>query len=230
MISVVTHLEPDILECEVKWALGSTTVHKASRCDEIPAELFKSLKDDAIKVMHSFCQLIWKTQSGHKTGKCQPSSQSPRRVVPKNVLTIGQSHSSPMLVRSSLKSCIPGFSIMWTKNFQMSRLGLEKEEELEIKLQTFAGLERKQGNFRKNIYLCFIDYAKAFDCVDYDKLWKALREMGIPDHFTCLLRNLYGTTDWLEIEEGIHQSCLLSPCLLNTYAEHIMRNAGLDEL
>ena len=73
----------------------------------------------------------------------------------------------------------------------MSRLGLEKEEELEIKLQTFAGLERKQGNFRKNIYLCFIDYAKAFDCVDYDKLWKALREMGIPDHFTCLLRNLY---------------------------------------
>ena len=73
----------------------------------------------------------------------------------------------------------------------MLKLGLEKEEKLEIKLQTFAGLERKQGNFRKNIYLCFIDYAKAFDCVDYDKLWKALREMGIPDHFTCLLRNLY---------------------------------------
>ena len=73
----------------------------------------------------------------------------------------------------------------------MLKLGLEKEEKLEIKLQTFTGLERKQGNFRKNIYLCFIDYAKAFDCVDYDKLWKALREMGIPDHFTCLLRNLY---------------------------------------
>ena len=109
---VVGHTEPDILECEVKWALGSTTVHKASRCDEIPAELFRSLKDDAIKVMHSFCQLIWKTQSGHKTGKCQPSSQSPRRVVPKNVLTIRQSHSSPRLVRSCLKCCTLGFSIM----------------------------------------------------------------------------------------------------------------------
>ena len=88
--------------------------------------------------------------SGHRTGKSQPSSQYPRRVVPKNVLTIRQSHSSPMLVGSCLKSRMLGFNIMSTKNFQMSTLGLEKEEELEIKLPAFTGLQRKQGNFRKS--------------------------------------------------------------------------------
>ena len=93
--------------------------------------------------------------------------------------------------------------------------------------------------FQKN-YLCFIDYHKAFDCVDYNKLWKILREMGIPDHQTCLLRNLYagqeatvrtghGTTDWFQIGKGVHEGCILSPCLFNLYAGYIMRNAGLNE-
>ena len=119
--------------------------------------------------------------SGHRTGKGQSSSQSPRRVVPKNVLTIGWLQSSPLLVRSCLKSYMLGFSIMWTKKFQMSKLALEKEAKLEIKLPTFTGLQRKQGNFRKNIYFCFTDYMKAFDHVDHNKLWKILKEMGIPD-------------------------------------------------
>ena len=98
----------------------------------------------------------------------------------------------------------------------------------------------KAREFQKNIYFCFIDYAKAFDCVDHNKLWKILKEMQIPDHLTCLLRNLYagqeatvrtghGTTDWFQIRQGIHQGCVLSPCLFNFYAEYIMRNAGLDE-
>ena len=92
----------------------------------------------------------------------------------------------------------------------------------------------------KNIYFCFTDYAKAFDYVDHNKLWKILKEMGIPDHLTCLLRNLYagqeatvrtghGTTEWFQIRKGISQGCILSPCLFNFYAEDIMRNAGLDE-
>ena len=92
----------------------------------------------------------------------------------------------------------------------------------------------------ENIYFCFIDYAKAFDYVDHNTLWKILKEMGIPDHLTCLLRNLYagqeatvrtwhGTTDWIHIGKGVRQGCILSPCLFNWYAEHIMRNAGLDE-
>ena len=98
----------------------------------------------------------------------------------------------------------------------------------------------KAREFQKSIYFCFIDYAKAFDCVDHNKLWKILKEMGIPDHLTCLLRNLYagqeatvrtgrGTTDWFQMGEGVCQGCILSPCLFNLYAEYIMRNAGLEE-
>ena len=97
---------------------------------------------------------------------------------------------------------------------------------------------KKAREVQKNIYFCFIDYAKAFDCVDHNKLWK-IQEMGIPDHLTCLLRNLYagqeavrtrhGTTDWFQIGKGLHQGCILSPYLFNIYAEYIMRNAGLDE-
>ena len=94
--------------------------------------------------------------------------------------------------------------------------------------------------FQKNIYFCLIDYAKAFDCVDHNKLWKILKEMGIPDYLTCLLRNLYagqeatvrtghGTTDWFQIGKGVRQGCVLSPCLFNLYAEYIMRNTGLEE-
>ena len=98
----------------------------------------------------------------------------------------------------------------------------------------------KAREFQKNIYLCFIDYTKAFDRVDHNKLWKILKEMGIPDHLTCLLRNLYagqeatvrtghGTTDRFQIGKGVCQGCILSPCLFYLYAEYIMRNAGLDE-
>ena len=96
-----------------------------------------------------------------------------------------------MLLSSYLKSYMLGFSVMWTKNFQMSKLCLKKTEEPESKLSTFSGSQRKQENSRKNIYLYFIDYNKAFDCGDHNKLWKALEQMGIPDHLTCFLRNLY---------------------------------------
>ena len=98
----------------------------------------------------------------------------------------------------------------------------------------------KAIEFQKNIYFFFIDYAKAFDCVDHNKLWKILKEMGIPDHLICLLRNLYavqkatvrtghGTTDLFQIGKGVRQGCIFSPCLFNLYAEYIMQNAGLDE-
>ena len=112
-------------------------------------------------------------------------------------------------------------------------------EEPEIKFPTSTESSKKQ-EFQKNIYFCFIDYAKAFDCVDHNKRWKILKEMGIPDHMTCLLRNLHagqeatvitghGTADWFQIGKGVRQGCILSPCLFNFYAEYIMRNAGLEE-
>ena len=123
----------------------------------------------------------------------------------------------------------------------MFKLVLEKAEEPEIKLPTSAGSWKRQESSKKNICFCFIDYAKAFDCVDDNKLWKILKEMGIPDHLTCLLRNLYagheatvrsghGTTDWFQIGKGVHQGCILSPCLFNLSAEYIMRNTGLEEV
>ena len=114
----------------------------------------------------------------------------------------------------------------------MFNLDLEKTEEPEIKLPTSVGSLKKQ-EFQKNICFCFIDYAKAFDCVDHNKLWKILKEMGIPDHLyagqEATVRTGHGTTDWFQIAKGVHQGCILSPCLFNLYAEYIMRNAGLDE-
>ena len=123
----------------------------------------------------------------------------------------------------------------------MFKLDLEKAEEPEIKLPTFDHhwIMKKARNFQKNIYFCFIDYTKDFDYVGHNKLWKILKEMVIPDHLTCLLRNLCTgqeatvrtgnrTTDWFQIGKGVHQSCILSPCLFKLYAEYIVRNAGLD--
>ena len=125
-------------------------------------------------------------------------------------------------------------------NFLMFKLVLEKAEEPEIKLPTSAGSWKKTREFQKNIYFCFLDYAKAFDCVDHNKLWTIPKEMGITDHHTCLLRNLYAsqeetvrtgheTTDWFQVRKGVCQGCILLPCLFNLYAEYIMRNAGLEE-
>ena len=117
--------------------------------------------------------------------------------------------------------------------------GLRKDRGTRDQIDNIHRIIEKAREFQKNIYLCFIDYAKAFDCVDHNKLWKILKEMGIPD-LTCLLRNLYAgqeatvrtghrTTDWFQIGKRVRQGCLLSPCLFNLYAEYIMRNAGLEE-
>ena len=175
-----------------------------------------------------FIQFVSKSgrpSSGHRTGNGQSSSQLPRRVVLKNVLTIGQLHPSSMLVRSCLKSCMLGFSIMWTKNFQISKLGLKRKRNQRSNSQHLLDYRESKG-IQKNIYLCFINYATNFDYVDHNKLWKTLREMGISDHLTCLLRNLYAgqeatvrtpyrTTDWFKIEKGVWQGYLLSSSLFN---------------
>jgi len=151
---VITHLEPEILECEIKWALGSSTTNKASGGDGTPVELFRILKDDAVKVRTRYISKFGKLSSGWKR------------------------------------------SALWTMQKPLT--------------------------------------------VWINKLWKILKELGIPDHLTCLLRNLHagqeatvraghGTTDWLQIGKGICRGCILSPCLFNFYAEYIMRNAGLEE-
>ena len=118
--------------------------------------------------------------------------------------------------------------------------GFRKGRGTRDQIANICWIIEKARVFQKNIYFCFIDYTKAFDCVDHNKLWKILKEMGIPDHLTCLLRNPYagqeatvktglGTTDWFQIRRGTRQGCILSPCLFNLYAEYIMWNAWLDE-
>ena len=119
--------------------------------------------------------------------------------------------------------------------------GFRKGRRTRDQIANIRWVTEKAREFQENIYFCFIDSAKAFDCVVHNKLWKILQEMGIPDHLTCLLRNLYAgqeatvrldmeqQTDWFQIGKGVHQGCILSPCLFNLYAEYIMRNAGLDE-
>ena len=116
--------------------------------------------------------------------------------------------------------------------------GFRKGRGTRDQIANICWIIEKTREFQKNIYFCFIDYAKAFDCVDHNKLWKILKEMGVLDLLTCLLRNLYagqeaivrtghGTTDWLQVGKEVHQGCILSSCLFNLYAEYIMRNIGL---
>ena len=129
---------------------------------------------------------------------------------------------------------------MWTVSLQMFKLNLDKSRGTRDQIANICCIIERAREFQKNIYFCFIDFIKAFDCVDHNKLRKILQEMGIPICLICLLRNLYagqeatvrtghGTTDWFQIGQGVCQGCILSPCLFNLYVEYIMRNDGLDE-
>ena len=170
----------------------------------------------------------------------QSPYQFPRRAILKNMLTIGQLHSSPTLVRSCLKSCMLGFNNV-NHEFPGVQAGFRKGRGTRDQIASIRWIIKKAREFQKNIYLCFINYTKAFDCVNHNKLWKALREMGILDHLTCLPRNpyegqeatvrtLYGTSDWFRIEKGVHRNACCHPVYFNLYAEQIMSSAWLDEL
>ena len=237
---VITDLEPDILECEVKWALESITTNKASGGDGIPVELFQILKDDAVKVLHSICQQIWKTQQWPQDWKRSVFIPIPKKGNAKecsNYRTIALiSHASKVMLKI-LQARLQQYV---NRELPDVQAGFRKGRGTRDQIANICWIMEKAREFQKNIYFCFIDYAKAFDCVDHNKLWKILKEMGIPDHLICLLRNLYagqeatvrtghGTTDWFQIGKGVHQGCILSPCLFNLYAEYIMRNTGLEE-
>ena len=237
---VITHLEPDILECEVKWALGSITMNKASGGDGIPVELFQILKDDAVKVLYSMCQQIWKTQQWPQDWKRSVFILIPKKGNAKecsNYHTIALiSHSSNIMVKI-LQARLQQY-VDW--ELPDVQIGFRKGRGTRDQIANICWIIEKAREFQKNIYFCFIDYAKAFDCVDHNYLQKILQEMGIPDRLTYPLRNLYadqeatvrtghGTTDWFQIGKGVYQGCILSPYLFNLYAEYIIRNSGLDE-
>ena len=237
---MITHLEPDILECEVKWALGSITVSTASGGDGIPVKLFQILKDEAMKVLHSICQQIWKTQQWPQDWKKSIFIPIPKKGNAKecsNYNTIALiSHASKVMLKY-LQSRLQQYVNCELPDVEAS---FRKGRGTRDQIANIPWIIKKAREFHKNICLCFIEYAKAFDCVYHNKLWKILKQMGIPDYLTCLLKNLYadqeatvrtghGTTDWFHIGKGVHQGCILSPCLFNLYAEYIMRNAVLEE-
>ena len=219
-----------VLECEVEWALGSITTNKASGGDGIPVELFQILKDDAIKVVHSICQQIWKTQQWSQDCKRSVFIPIPKKVNAKecsNYCTIALiSHASKVMFK------ILHARIQQYMNCELPdvQVGFIKCRGTRDQIANIHWIIKKAREFPKNIYFCFIDYAKAFDCVDHNKLWEILQEMGIPDHLTCLLKYLcggqeatvrtgHGTTDWFQIGKGVRQGCILSPCLFNLHPQ-----------
>jgi len=215
-------------------------MNKASGGDRIPVELFQILKDDAVKVPHSICQQIWKTQQWPQDWKRAVFIPIPKKGKAKecsNYHTIALiSHASKVMLKI-LQARLQEYVNCELPDVEA---GFRKGRGTRDQIANILWIIKRARAFQKNIYFCFLGYAKAFDCVDHNKQWKILKEMGIPDHLTCLLRNLYagqeatvrtghGTTDWFQIGKGVRQGCILSPCLFNFYAEYIIRNAGLEE-
>ena len=174
---VITHLESDILECKVKGALGSITTNKASGGDGIPVKLFQILKDDAVKVLHSTCQQIWKTQQWPQDWKRSIFLPIPRKAMLKTVQTTTQLYSShASKVMKILKARLHIVHVPRTSDVQA---GFRKGRGTRNQIANIRWIAEKAREFQKNIYFCFIDYAKAFVYVDHDKLWKILKETGI---------------------------------------------------
>ena len=208
-----------------QWALGSITTNKGSGGDGISAELFEILKDDAVKVLHSICQQLWKTQQWPQDWKRSVFTAVPKKGNAKecsNYCTIALiSHTSKVIFKI-LQARLQQYLNREVPNVQA---GFRKGRGTRDQIANISWVIEKAREFQKNIYFCFIDYTKAFDCVDHNKLWKILKTMEIPDHLTCLLRNLYagqeatvrtghGTTDWSQIgkEYGKAVHCHLA-CL-----------------
>ena len=214
-------------------------MNKSRGGDRISAELFKILKDDAIKVLHSTCQQIWKTQQWPQDQR-SVFIPTPKKG---NTKECSNDHTVALISHASK---------VMLKIFQARLQQYVSQEHPDVQVRFRRGrgtrdqianicwITEKARKFQKNIYFYFIDYAKAFDCMDHNKPQKILKEMGIPDHLNCLLRNLYasqearvrtrcGTMDLFKIGKGLHQGYILSPCLFNLYTEYIMQNARLDD-
>ena len=219
------------MECEVNGALESITSNKARGGDGIPIELFQILEDDAGTVLHSICHQIWKTQQWPQDWKRSVFIPIPKKGnAPKcsdcHIIAL-ISHASKVMIKI-LQARLQQYMNCELPDVQA---GFRKGRGIRDQIANILWIMEKAREFQKNIYFCFIDYANAVDYVDYNKLRRILKEMGIPDHLTCLLRNIYagqeatvrtghGTTDWFQIGKGIRQGCILSPCLFNIFRVH----------
>ena len=224
---MITDLEPDILECEVKWALESITTNKAFGGDGIPVELFEILKDEAVKVLHSFCQQIWKTQQWPQDWKRSFFIPIPKKGNAKdcsNYHTIARISHARKVMLKILQARLQEYVSCELPDVQA---GYRKGRRTRNQIANICWIIEKAREFQKSIYFCFIDYAKAFNHVDHNKLWKIPKGMGIPDHLTCLLRNLYagqeaivstghGTTDRFQIEKEYVKIVYCHPAYLTS--------------
>ena len=217
------------------------TMNKDSEDDGIPVELFQILKDDAVKVRHPICQQVWKTEQWPQDWKTSVFIPIPKKG---NVKECSNYHIIALISHACkviLKILQARLQQHMNHELQDVQAGFRKGRGIRDQIANICWIIKKAREFQKNIYFCFIYDAKAFDCVDHNKLCKILKEMGsLVDHLTCLLRNFcagqeatvrtgHGTTNWFLIGKGVHQGCILSPCLFNFYAEYIMRNTRLDE-
>ena len=204
-------------------------MNKANGDDGIPLELFQILKDDAVKVLHSICQQIWKTQQWPQDWKRSVFIPIPRKGNAKecsNCHTIAFiSHASKVILKI-LQARLQQYVNCDLPDVQA---GFRKGRGTRDQIAYIRWIIEKARELQKNISFCFIDYAEAYDSVDHNKLWKILQEMGIPEHLTCLLyacqeatvRTGHETTDWFQIGRGARQGCILSPCLFNLYAPSV---------
>ena len=220
------------MECEAKWASGSITTNKANGVDGIPAELFQILKDATANVLHSICQKTWKTavDTGLEKVNFHSNPKESNSKECSNYHTIALISHATKVMLIILQDMLQQYM---NRELPDVQAGFRKRRGTIDQIIKICSIIEKAREFQKNICFCFIDYVKASDCVDHNKLRKILQEMGIPDHLTCLLRNLYagqeatvrtghGRTDGFQIGKGVCQGCILSPCLFNLYVEYIM--------
>ena len=182
---MVTPLEPAILECEVRWALESITINKANGDDGILVELFQILKDDAVKVLHTICQQIWRTQQWLQDWKSSVFIPIPKKGNPKEC----SNYHAIVLISDTSKEMLNILQARLQQyvNHELPdvQAGFRKGRGARDQIASIRWIIEKAREFQKNIHFCFLDYAKAFDCVGHNKLWKILKEMGIPDHLTA---------------------------------------------
>ena len=227
---MITHLEPDILECEVKWALGSIAKNKVSESDRIPVEVFQNLKNDAAIVLYSICQQIWKTQQWPQDWKRSVFIPVPKKGKAKecsNYCTVAFiSHASKVILKilqARLQQYVNG-------ELPDIQAGFRKGRGTRDQIANICWIIEKAREFQKNIYFCFIDHPKVFDCLDHNKLWEILKEMGIPDHFICILETCVQVKQQqleLDMEQQTgsklgKQYVKVVLCLFNLYGEYIM--------
>ena len=208
-------------------------MNKASGGDGIPVELLQILEGDAVKVLPSICQQIWKTQQWPQDWKRSVFIPIPKKG---NAKECSNYHTIPLIsLTSKIMLKILQARCQQYVNHELPdvQAGFRKGKGTRDQIANIRWIMEKAREFQRNIYFCFIDCAKALDCADHNKLWKILKEMGIPNHLTCLLRNMYtgqeatvrsghGITDRSQIGKGLHQGCTLSPCLFNLHAKWVV--------